>query len=319
MGLGKILFGGGGGKTSSSVSIPKWLQSTVEPLYKQAGTIGGQIANQAYSQYDGPRVAMPEGDFARTISRIQAGGTQPIYKNIGGFANGMVHGYAGYRNNNDAYNKSKAYTSGVLGGKFMSGNPYLQGVIDKGNRSISNSYNTNIRPQMEANLARQGAFGGSSWLQANNDINQQLAQALSENDSTNRFNDYNNERGYMQQAVGDAAAQQGQDYQTFLGNQAARERGAALGLAAQGQQDQALGQAFQAGSYLDGQRQKQYDINNENFNNKRDWLFRALSGLQGGLGITGDLYGQSGKSTPGSQGLVGNIGSIGKMFGSFGL
>lgn len=270
MSLGTLLGGGGGGgKASSSTTIPKWLKPIVKPLYIQSANIGGQIANQGYTKYGGQRVA--------------------------GLNSGQQDAITGINNNrfNPLSMQSKQYTSDTLAGKNLQGNPYLEGMIGVGNKSIADNYNKTLRPQMDANIARQGAFGGSGWMQANNDMNQQLAEQLANNDTTNRFNNYNMERGYQNQAAGDAANWSNQD---LAGQQA----------------------ALQANSLQQGLDQQQMDINNADFNEQRDWLFRALQGLQGGLGNVEGLYGKSGKSSgDGNQGLVGMAGSLGNAYSEF--
>jgi hypothetical protein len=270
MGLGSLFGGKKKQKNTSSqeTTIPSWLRPSVEPLYKQSASIAQQIASQPYQRYGGQRVADINPGMRTAITGIQ----------------GNV--------NNPMLNASKGYTSDVLSGKYMQGNPYLQDVINKSTKDITSSFQKSALPQMQSNLARQGAFGGSGWSQANRDINEGFAESLADTISNLRYQDYGQERGYMDQSSGRAADLS----QIDLGNL----------------------QAALSASDIDRQRQQQQmDVDYGDFTEQRDWLFRALQGLQGGLGNVEGLYGKTG-TTSGSGG--GNLlGSLGQLAGGAGM
>lgn len=273
MGMLSGILGGGGGKQSSttSVNIPKWLKPIVKPLYQQSATIGQQIAAQPYQRYGGQRVADITPGMRSAISGIQGNVNNPMLA------------------------QSKGYTSDVLGGKYLKGNPYLEDVLSSSRRGITDTFNKTMRPQMEANLARQGAFGGSGWQQANADMSQQLAQQLADLEGNLRYQDYGTERGYQNQAAGQATNLAGIDLSNL--------------------------QAALSASDIDRQKQQaELDAQYGDFTEQRDWLFRALQGLQGGLGNVSGLYGQTGtsKGGGGSSGLAGLLGGAGQLLAGYG-
>jgi hypothetical protein len=308
-GLGGLLGGGGGGKTTSSVTIPKWLKPIVKPLYEQSARIGTQIGNQAYSKYGGQRVADINSGMQNAITGLSNSPNSAAYRNAGALGSRMASG--GF-NNQANYGAGKQLTGDTLSGKYINNNPYLQDVINSTSRGVTDNFSKTMRPQMDANMQRQNAFGGSGWQQSNNDMNASLAQQLADSEGQMRYNNYATERGYQNQAINDAMAQQDFENQTQLA-------GANLGLSSQGQQDTAYQNALSANDIYRQRDQAQMDINNADFNEERDWLFRALQGVQGGLGSSSQLYGRSGKGGGGgSQGLIGTLGSLGQAYSAFG-
>jgi hypothetical protein len=78
-------------------------------------------------------------------------------------------------------------------------NPYLQAVIDATNEDITKNYNNNVMASTNATMARNNAFGGSAWQQAQDDNAHRLAKDLSTNTATMRMQDYNQQAGLWQQ------------------------------------------------------------------------------------------------------------------------
>jgi hypothetical protein len=264
------ITGGGDEKQSqtSSVDIPEWMRPYVEPLYKQSARIGGRIANQKYKPYQGNRVSAVTPGQQRMVSGI--------YQNL----------------NNPLVNKATNYTSNVIGGKFMQGNPYLEGMLDQGKKGITDSFNKTMRPQMDANIARQNAFGGSGWAQANRDMNSDLASQLSDMETQMRYQNYATEMGRRDNAVNDA-------------------RGLSTDRLAN------MKDAISGSNLFRDVEQKQYDVDYGDFEEQRDWLFRALQGLQGGLGNAQGTYGRTQTGNiQGGDNLLGNIlGAAGAVAG----
>ena len=71
----------------------------------------------------------------------------------------------------------------TLGGKFLDGNPHLQGVIDSSNRDITDAVNSNF----------MGRFGSGYHTNA-------LVRGLGENENRLRYGDYAQERQYQNDA-----------------------------------------------------------------------------------------------------------------------
>jgi hypothetical protein len=275
MGFGSIFGGGGSGKSkqTSSVTIPDWLAGAAKPLYTRAANIGTQISNQGYSKYGGQRVA--------GLNQGQQDAIRGIQGNV----------------NNPMLGQSKKYVTDTLSGNNLKGNPYLDDMVGITKRGVTDTFNKTTMPQMQANLARQNAFGGSGWIQANQDMNNSLAQQLADAEMGMRFQNYGNERAYQDSASRQAADLSNQD---LAGQQA----------------------ALQAGGLQQALDQRQMDINNQDFEDERDWLFRALQGLGGGTGITEGVYGKSGTSKGGGgggSGLAGIMGGAGQLMAGYGM
>ena len=96
--------------------------------------------------------------------------------------------------NNPNLAAASSYNADVLGGKYLSGNPNLQGIIDNTNNDVANRTN--------AAIGVRGGAGGSAQAQI-------LARELAKNETGLRYTDYNNERTRQDGAVGQAAALSG--------------------------------------------------------------------------------------------------------------
>lgn len=93
--------------------------------------------------------------------------------------------------NNPTLAAANGYTQDVLGGKYLSGNPYLDQQIASTNASVTDGVNSAI--------GSRGLAGGSAQTQL-------LASQLAKNESNLRYTDYANERSRMDAAVGNAAS-----------------------------------------------------------------------------------------------------------------
>lgn len=78
------------------------------------------------------------------------------------------------------------YYSGTLNGDRLTGNPYLQGVIDKSNSDISN--------RVSSRFASAGRYGSGNYTSI-------LARELADNENKLRYGDYAQERAYQNQAA----------------------------------------------------------------------------------------------------------------------
>lgn len=124
--------------------------------------------------------------------------------------------------NNPTLGAANTYTNDVLSGKYLNGNPNLQGLIDNTNGDVINRTN--------AAIGTRGGAGGSAQAQI-------LARELAKNETSLRYNDYATERGYQDKGVNDAATLSGandsniQALLQYLGTQATLPTAAAQGYA----------------------------------------------------------------------------------------
>jgi len=92
---------------------------------------------------------------------------------------------------------AQGYSSDVLGGKYLTGNPYLDQQIANTNADVANSVN--------AAIGSRGLAGGSAQAQI-------LARELAKNETALRYSDYNSERDRMGQAASSAPALASAEY-----------------------------------------------------------------------------------------------------------
>jgi len=333
------LFGGGDTEqtTQQQVQIPDWLLPYAKPAYIQSAQIGSKIAAQPYQAYGGQDVARMSPGQKNALSGLyrspnaSAYNTRnPIYNSGSSLFNTNK---SIYNPNNQTYTRDKnfklaeRYTNKVLSGDYMKGNPYLQGMINRTKRGVTDSFMKSAKPEMQANMARQGAFGGSGWVQQNQDMYGELADQLGDVESDMRFQNYATERGYRDKAVSDALTQDMSDLDFMRARIGAQQAGigahqAGLGveeakIRAQQAKEDSLQNALSAGELSRGINQKQLDVNRADWEEKRDWLFRALQGLQGGLGNTEAMYGRTGTSEGSGGGNL--LGSLGQLAGGAGM
>jgi len=109
-------------------------------------------------------------------------------------ASTLKPGYdAAVANNNSLMprvNDALDYSQSVMDGKYLTGNPYLQSVIDLTNRDVTNG----VQSQFEG----AGRYGSG-------DFSGVLARAIADNENKLRYGDYAQERAYQNQAPGQLA------------------------------------------------------------------------------------------------------------------
>lgn len=110
--------------------------------------------------------------------------------NITGLLNQNIPTVLGQTLNNPTLAAASGYDQDVLGGKYLTGNPFLQQQIDATNQDVTNGVNTGI--------GTRGLTGGSAQAQL-------LARELAKNETNLRYTDYTNERNNMNTAAGNAA------------------------------------------------------------------------------------------------------------------
>jgi hypothetical protein len=118
--------------------------------------------------------------------QANAGNVQNATNQITGLLPGMIEKY---QQGDAGVNAARNYNVDVLGGRYLDSNPYLDNVV---NRSVNDTVNAG-----QAALGLKGLTGGSSYA----DI---LSRNAGNVASDLRYNDYNQERGRMATAAGQA-------------------------------------------------------------------------------------------------------------------
>jgi hypothetical protein len=196
---------------------------------------GVNAAQQPYQPYTGMRVAP-----------------------FTGMQDQAFQGMQGNMNGSPLTASSNQYLFGQLNGQGYD-NPYLQGAIDQGSRSLTDRFRQETNG-LASRFSGAGAFGGSAHQQAQEAANRGLSTGLSDLESSMRFNNYNAAANRQMQAAPMAwNAMQGQQ---SLYNDALRA----------GTLQQQYGQSLLDSLYGDFTQQRDYNRGNI------DWLANLLRG-----------------------------------------
>lgn len=107
--------------------------------------------------------------------------------NLSEIGSGLMSAYKNYADTmGDGLTGAKSYVGNVLGGKYMEGNPYLQGVIDTTNESVADRIN--------ALFSQAGQTGSSRQIG-------ELGKQLSAAENNLRYQNYSDEQKRMMDAV----------------------------------------------------------------------------------------------------------------------
>lgn len=126
------------------------------PYFQSALNKAGQIANQPYQSYGGPRIAdFSDDQYAGfDLIRQQAQQGQPL--------NGAASGFI-----TDQLNGQNAYQGGA--NPYAGSNPYLDQQISSAQQDVVNSYNKSTVPSLFAQFNQGGAYGGTAHMEAAQD------------------------------------------------------------------------------------------------------------------------------------------------------
>ena len=100
----------------------------------------------------------------------------------------------------------------IVSGGFMGGNPYLNDAISNAQGDLTRAWNTVQKPAWEKAMQGSGSFGNTGVMEYANNAQNDLQRNLGRISSDMRFNNYSNERGLMQSALGMAPTFANQDY-----------------------------------------------------------------------------------------------------------
>jgi len=187
--------------------------------------------------------------------------------------------------------------SATLDGAFLSaGNPYLQNSIDSASRGMSRNFMNSVQPGIDSQFEMAGRYGSNAQATQSDMAQENLAQGLGDISSNMSYQNYSDERGRMENAMGAAQGLDQADYNSI--SQLGR-----AGTAQEGYQQTALSA----------------DMDKWNFNQTQpyDKLQNYMATVAGG-----NLGSESVESTPyfnnsGASALGGAMGgaSIGSSFG----
>lgn len=146
--------------------------------------------------------ALPQLNYASDQLRSVYGANQGNLSNISG---GLSNAFAQYQLDDPTLGAARGRVQDVLGGKYLSGNPELQGIIDQTSNSVSDRVN--------AIFSRAGQTGSSRQIG-------ELGKQLSEAEGRLRYQNYSDEQSRMDGAVGQALGlnqARNNNYATYTG------------------------------------------------------------------------------------------------------
>ncbi len=106
-----------------------------------------------------------------------------------------------YQSGKDQLGYGINYLKRATDGAFLNSNEYLQPVLDRQLKTITDKYQQSINPQIEANATRSGIFGGSAFQDMTNKANQNLATELGNTTQDVLMQNYQNERQVQDNAA----------------------------------------------------------------------------------------------------------------------
>lgn len=170
--------------TTTSAPLP-WL----EPYMQDAMARAQQVANTPYQQspgtYTGPNDYLQAGWQATANRALQGSPTM---------------------------NAANQTLQNTLSGGFLNGNPYLDQQVQAAQGDLVNAWNQVSKPQWDMAMQGSGSFGNTGVAQSAGFGADSLQRNLGRVANDMRFNAYNTERGYQQNALGMAPTYAQQDY-----------------------------------------------------------------------------------------------------------
>lgn len=143
----------------------------------------GKSVSGSAQKWAKPFAKEAAGTVASTVA-ANAGNLQ----NLSGQVSSLIPDLIGkFQQGSESVDAAHGYVTDVLGGKYLNGNPHLQGMID--------STLGNVASRVNANYGSRGSFGGTAHTTA-------LGKALSEAELGLRYGNYSDEMNRMAGAAG---------------------------------------------------------------------------------------------------------------------
>jgi hypothetical protein len=265
--------------------------------------------SQPYQQYGGDRTANTNWDqdtsfnYARNMAQMSS---SPIGSMDG--ARAQIQSTLG----GDYLSGSGANPHATAGNPFSGvGNPHFTTAMQQGLGEIGDAYKNGTSADTTRMFNLSGAFGGSAHQNAVANNEGALAKQMA-NFTGGMMNDqFNRSAGLEESRLGRASGA----YEN--------ERQRQMGAVGQGQNEQNL--AYQriagvrdVGDFLQGQSQKDLDVNYQNFQDQQNWPYKQLDFLtnifgraQGGVSPNQTMYQSSNGVAQGLGGLLAAYGLMG--------
>jgi hypothetical protein len=102
----------------------------------------------------------------------------------------------------DAYSSALASTARTAGGEFLSGSPYLEDVIGRATRPITERLTEQTLPAIASGFSSAGRYGSGAMQRSTSGATEAASKAIGDVASNIAYGDYARERGLMETAAG---------------------------------------------------------------------------------------------------------------------
>lgn len=143
---------------------------------------GGGSASGSAQKWAKP-YASAAASSAQGVFNANQGNLQQMSSDVQGLMPGLLDKFS---QGNAGVNAANGYATDVLGGKYLTGNPYMDGMINQTANDVTSRVN--------ANFGSRGSFGGTAHTAA-------LGQALSNAENQMRYGNYSDEMSRMANAA----------------------------------------------------------------------------------------------------------------------
>lgn len=240
--------------TTTTVNAPPtWLANKEQDFLQNV-----QNANtNPYVAYNGQLNAAPTFQQSAATSLANAGAYGQTAQQQGAF-----NAYSSLANGSQSVTPSANPYLGATN-PYAGQNAYLDNMVTDANNNITDSYNQNAVPQLAAQFATGGAFGGSAMQQAGQQSQDTLAKNLAQSTDNLRFQDYTTQQGLAEDSLNRNSALYQQGIQNQLTAAAQNAQIQSTGAAGLGQQT-AMQQNYNSQLAQLGQVYQDYDQGNIN-------------------------------------------------------
>lgn len=307
-------MGGGASGTQRTVSEP-WAGQ--KPYIED-------VFNKAQTQYNYGDVNPYQGDTTADMS----GYTQAMVNNMANYGQ-SAPGYMQYAQGQlwntargDSLNNYRQYnpelTNTASGAYLNAGNPYLQNAIGSATRPLTENFNENVMPSIDARFALGGRYGSpGAHGHAANEAAKNYMNQVGDIASGMSYQNYGDERSRQEAASGQLAGLYGQERANQM---------QAIGMAPslQASDVQRMGLVGQAGAISEGYQQADLDAARNLYYEWRDAPWEELSRYNniisgagsGGWSNTATSGGRGGSAAMGAAGGALSGAASGAMIGS---
>lgn len=232
-GFHRMYKGGGGDSTSSSkITYP----DEIKPLLNNVANLSNDLYNKPWQGYDGQR-----------------------YVDLNDTQKSALQGITDRADNGSAlWGNAQNGLTAMMGDQT---NPYLDQQVANAQKSVIDSYNTGVKPQLESAQVGSGSFGNSGLQQMQQQSQNQLQQNLGSVASSMYGSAYNTNQANKLSALGMAQNYANQDYND-------------------------LAQKLKAGNTYQDQAQNNADFNFDQWQSQQDDPYKKLQAMTGVMNNT---------------------------------